>query len=759
MSVKTFSRSFSGGEITPEMYGRVDLAKYQTGLATCRGFMVLPHGPVANRPGTEYVIETKDSTRASVLIPFVYSTTQAYVLELGHLYLRVHTEGATLLEASRVVNSITQASPGVFNITAHGFVAGQWIHIAGAAGMTEVNGRYWKVGVVLDPDTVSLTDLAGVALNTAGFGAYTGSGTASRVYEIVTPYAEADLFDLHYTQSADVLTLVHPTYQQAELRRLGATNWTLTSFTLAPVQVAPTNVVATPTGTGSETYNYVVTAIAADGLEESLASGSASCSNNLATAAQFNVITWDDAAGAVRYNVFREENGLFGFIGQAADGTTGFKDTNFDPDVSKTPAEAEDPFVGAGNYPQAVGYHEGRRWFGGTNNRPQNLWGTRSGTESNMSYSIPTKDDDRIAVRIAARQANTIRHIIPLDELMLLTSGGEWRITAQNSDVITPATISYKPQGNIGSSNVQPAITNRAVLYAQDRGGRVNELLYKWESQGYETRDVSILAPHLFDAYTIRQLAYSRAPYSILWAVRSDGVLLGLTYVVEHQVAGWHWHDTEGAFESVCSIPEGNEDTPYFIVQRNVNGRSVRYVERLHTRAFATLPDAFFLDCGATYSGAPATSIGGLHHLEGKAVSVLADGAVVRGLTVTGGRITLAQAASKVHVGLAITADFKLLPLALEAEAFGQGTAKNVNKVHLRVNQSSGIFVGPSVDRLREHKQRTTEPFGSPPALVTGEITVTVDPAWGRDGSVSVRQVDPLPLTVAAMVLEVDIGG
>lgn len=760
MSIKTLHRSFAGGELTPELLGRIDLAKFQTGLDTCRNFISLPYGPAVNRAGFQYVIETKDSTKGSVLIPFIYSTSQAYVLEFGDRYMRIHTEGGTVLEANKNIIGATQANPGVLEVTAHGYVVNQWVYVASVVGMTELNGRYLKVNTVPDVDHITLKDLAGNVIDTTGFTAYVSGGTIARVYEIATPYLEADLPSLHYTQSADVLTIVHKTYQQRHLSRLGATNWTLTTFVFTPTQAAPTSPIATPTGAGAVTYKYKVTAIATDGQEESLPTTNANCTNNLATAGNYNTITWTNASGAIRYNVYKDSNGVYGYIGQSSDGTTGLKDDNISPDMSKTVPETEDPFVGAGNYPAAVGYFKGRRWFAGTTNKPQNLWGTRSGTESSMVYSIPVTDDNRIAVRLTARQANSIRHIVPLGDMLLFTSGAEWLITSQNSDAITPTSIDYKTQGYIGASDVQPVVTNRSVLYAQNRGGRVREMLYKWESQGYDTNDISIMAPHLFDEYSIVSMTYTRAPYSAAWCVRSDGVLLGCTYVPEHQVIGWHRHDTAGTFESVSAIPEGSEDALYAIVKRSVDGRDVRYVEVLHPRVFATIADCFFVDSGATYDGAATTTIKGLWHLEGEDVVLLADGAVVKGKTVSNGQITLDQAASKVHVGLPYTGDLKTLPLRVEAlQAAGQGTVKNVNEVRLRVKDASSIFVGPSFDALRQVKQRTTEPYGSPPNLVTGVQTIAIDPLWDEDGAVCVRQSDPLPISVLSMTMEVEFGG
>ncbi len=678
-SIRTLQRSFAGGEVSPEMFGRIDDSKYQSGLAKCRNFVTKPQGPAENRAGFQFVRAVKDSTKKTRLIPFTYSTTQTMVIEVGAGYFRFHTLGATVL-----------------------------------------NG--------------------GVP------------------YEIANPYAEADLFDLHFVQSADVLTLTHPNYAPRELRRLGATNWQLTTIAFTPAIASPASVAAAPNATDATyTYNYVVTAIAADGYSESAASAAGTCTNNLFTTGRWNTISWGAVSGASRYNVYKLQGGLYGYIGQ----TTGLSitDDNIAPDLGKTPPIYETVFNAAGDYPAAVSYFEQRRCFAGTINKPQNIWMTRSGTESAMCYSLPIRDDDRIAFRVAAREANTIRHIVPLTQLLLLTSSAEWRITSVNSDAITPNTISVRPQSYVGASNVQPVIINNSLIYGAARGGHVRELGYSWQANGFITGDLSLRAAHLFDTFDVLDMTYAKAPQPLVWFISSSGKLLGLTYVPEQQIGAWHQHDTDGVFESCTVVAEGSEDVLYCIVRRTIGGNSVRYVERMASRQFTDQADAFFVDCGLTYSGAPATTISGLDHLEGKTVSILADGAVHPQRVVTGGSITLDQAASKVQIGLPITADLQTLPMAAQIDgSFGQGRYKNVNKVWLRVYRSSGVFVGPDANNLTEAKQRTTEPYGSPPALKSEEIQVLLSPSWADSGQIFVRQSDPLPLSIVSLTAEVSLG-
>lgn len=679
---KLIARSFAGGEITPELFGRIDLGKFQTGLALCRNFIVLPHGPVARRPGTKLVREVKNSAHTTVIIPFAFSADQTMVLELGNLYVRFHTMGGTL-----------ESSPGV-------------------------------------------------------------------PYEVTTPYAHADLPLLKFTQSADVLTLTHPSYATRELRRLGALSWTLSTTSFAPALAAPGSVVATATGSGTASYSYKVTALAENGIDESLGSATATCTNNLLTAGNYNTITWAAVTSAVRYNVYKLTGGVYSYIGQASG--TAFKDDNFLGDQAKVPPESIITLNNsADNYPAASTYHEQRRWFAGTNNQPQTLFATRTATETNLTSSIPSQADDGIEVTIAAQQQNRIRHLVPLSDLIALTAGGEWRILSQGAEAITPTSISIKPQGYSGASETQPVVTSGSILYVQAQGSHVREISYNWESSAYRSIDMSIMSPHLFNGYSINNMAYSRAPDQMAWAVRSDGVLLCMTYVPEHQVYAWHRHDTDGLFKSICTVAEGNADVLYAVVERDIVGTTKKFIERLESRFFATPADAYYVDCGLTYTGAPATVISGLGHLNGKTVNVLADGAVHPQLVVSGGQITLNRAASKVHVGLPITADIKTLPLVFEgAEAGGQGTMKNVSKLHMRVFESSGIKAGPAFNKLTQYPARNVmDDYGDAPALRTGELSLSIGPSWNTDGAVCIRQEEPLPLTLLSLTPEVAIGG
>lgn len=680
---KTVQLSFSGGEISPDMYGRKDDTRYQNGLARCRNFICLPQGPIRNRPGFEFVSECGIENKPVRVIPFTYSAGQTMIVELGDKYAKFHSYGATLIDDDE----------------SH--------------------------------------------------------------YQIETPWAAEDLFDLVYVQSGDIVTFTSEKYPPTELRRYGARDWRIQTVQINTKLATPTGVKAERVTEASDdpnkdkyTMKYRVSCLNADKTEESEASGIVEVVANLYSYGTTVKISCNTVEGASFYRFYKNQGGLYGYIGDSE--TPEIIDDNITPKTDVTIRRFDDPFADS-NYPRAVGYYEQRRIFGGLATDPQRVLMTKSGTESDMSYSLPYRDDDRISFQIASREFNAIQHVVSLSNLLLLTVGMGFRISPQDGSVITPDSITAKPQSNEGASRVMPQILNNSAIYCAARGGHVRELAYQYSAGGYVSNDLCLRSSHLFDFKTIKDSALSRAPIPIVWFVSSDGSLLAQTYIPEQEVNAWSQLVTDGVFESVAAVEEGDEDHLYAVVRREVNGQTRRYIERMASQSVSEIQDSFFVDCGAIYEGEPATTISGLTWLEGKTVSILADGAVMPQQVVTDGKVILDHQASKVVVGLPYTSDAQTLPVMMQDSSLGSGRMKNVTQVYLRVYKSSGVFAGPSFEErdLAEYKQRTTESPGSPPALYTGELELRLFPAWQDSGAICVRQSDPLPLTIQSAVLTV----
>ena len=772
--------TFAAGELSPSASARTDIARYYTGLKLCRNFMVMPYGGIRNRAGTRLVAEVKDSTKRCRLIPFQFNDVQTYILAFGDQNMRVVKDGGQVL--------------------------------------------------------------------------YSSGPNVGQPFELAIPYTQNDLPLLNFTQSADVMTFAQPAYKPRELNRLAHDNWTTAEISLAPRIAAPASATAVSGGgTGvAQTWRYQVTAVLDDGntLDESLPATSNTITIHADVASA--TITWPAVAGATYYIVYKDANGagIYGFAGRAT-GTT-FTDQNITAIKTDTPPNGNDPFVGAGNYPGAVVYYQQRLIFAGSDLKPQTVWTSKTGLFKNFGYSVPNKDDDAITFALSSNKVNRVRHLLGLRKLIALTTGGEFTIVGGDTG-LSAKTVQASPEGYDGSSIVPPVVVGNSAVYVQARGNRVSSFGYSLNADGFAADDLTLFSAHLLKGKELTNVAYQKMPDSIVWYVRNDGVLLGMTYVPEQQLVGWHWHDTDGFVESIACIPEGQEDVLYMVVRRTINGVQRRFIERMASRQITSIEDAFFVDCGLTYdgrnadatktmklsggttwgypevitmtavghapftagsvgveyslkrsvideSGDPGTEVvrvevvgytsasvvtvkllivcpeslrvspvstwarqvktlSGLGHLEGKTVSILADGSVHPQRVVTGGSVSLQEAAGIAHVGLQYVSDAETLDLELKnANETVQDKKIAVTGLIVRVEESRGIFAGKDKNHLYECKTDRDE-YEPPIELLTGQADIPISNDWQGKGRVFIRQSDPLPLSILAVIPEVTIGG
>lgn len=683
---KLIQTSLSGGEISPAVAARVDISKYKSSVAQATNMLVRVHGGMSNRTGFKYVAQVKDSSKDVRLIPFAFNTEQTYVLEFGDYYVRVIKDGGQVLESSGIdpITGATKANPCVITTgSAHGLASGNQVYMAGVGGMTQLNGRTFNI-TVLSTTTFSLQTLDGTAgtdINSTNYTTFTSGGTASRIFELTTPYPAASLRALKYVQSADVMTLCHPDYPPQELTRTDHDAWSIGPIVFYPTQAFPTALAVTVTSTGSETTKYAVTAVNADTDEESLRGTSAtftitfasqtnvctvttSSAHSLAIGDEINiadvagmtelndrryrvgtvptsttitlndtsmvpvnsttytaydsggtlgvafikitngaaepnnVISWTAADGVSLYHVYRDDNGTFGFIGSTE--VTTFTDKNIDTELTDTPPRVRNPFLQVNYYPSTVAFYNQRRVFANSNTHPQRIWMTQTANISNMATSNPVKDDDAIILTIASMQVNEIRHMIPLAQLIVLTSGGEWELGGAGGAALTPSSVEVIPQTYYGSTEVQPLVSGANVLFIEP-GQVIRDLGYRYETDSYTGNDISILARHLFEGFSITDWAFAQSPDSVAHCVRSDGRLLHLTYLKEQEIFGWTTSETRGDFSSCATVEEDNQHVLYVVVERSIGGQSVKYIERQQERSYTQLEDAFYVDAGLTY--------------------------------------------------------------------------------------------------------------------------------------------------------------
>ena len=766
MAVYTIQPTFSGGEFSPSLYSRVDVQKYSTGLKRLKNFIVQPHGGTSNRSGFQFLNKAKTPAKKTRVIPFEFSIDQSYVLEFGEYYVRFRRDGGLIL-----------------------------------------------------------TDLLAI-------------------FEVVTPYAEADLAQIKYTQSADVLFLFHPNYPIKRLTRFQDNGWTLDDFPFTSGPFMPEKKTTTFTISTSGSYpraGFLYPGYSGGTLTVSTSStfffanivGSqlrlnqyfqSATSAHTFTANTFvppittmckggwrlrTTGTWSGdifvlknnpgtSAGWTQVlNVKRSSTGepnlditgseeelcVLGIIVDNFSGTCNVELTRdafqssgsvkvltivnvYTATVSIVEAVSMDSGIIswqegswslARGYPTCGGFYQDRFIAAATPSEQQTVWTSKTGNYYNFGTTFPLEDTDGVSVNLPSRKMNAIKNLIPLSEILAFTSASECGV-GDTGGVFTPSTVKTKTYGYRGSSGVDPVIVGNRVIMVQSMGSVVRDFGYDFQADGFTGNDLSIFSSHLFKNFDVVEMAYQQEPDSLVWVVRSDGKLLSMTYMKEQDILAWTWHETDGLVESICSIPGDGQNDLYAVINRS----GERFIEKLSKR-LASDEDASlgtFLDSFLTYDGAATTTITGLSHLNGRVVTALCDGRVVKNLTVTAGSITLPVAAELVHVGLPYTSDFQTLNVQVPmADGSGYGRLVKISEVAFNFLNSRGGFIGPDEDNLDEIIELAPAFLSDPKELFTGDFKQIISSGYEPGGSVFYRQSDPLPVTILAVQPKTTIGG
>ena len=650
--------NFTAGELSPRLDGRVDLAKYPAGCATVENMVIYPHGAAARRPGTQYIAPVKTSSAKTRLIPFEFSTTQTYILELGNQYIRFFRDNGQILSGG---------SP----------------------------------------------------------------------YEISSPYLTAELFDIKFAQSADVMYITHPNHKTRKLSRTGHTSWSLTEVEFTNGPYLDTNTSTTTITASAHTV----------GTGRTFTASSA-------------IFVSTDVGRLVR---FRD-----GYAKITAFTSTTVVTVEILKDTGSSSASTDwslGAFSSTTGHPSCVSFFEQRLVFAATLNNPQTVYFSKSGDYENMDANIggTVADDDAIIYTIASNQVNAIRFMAASRTLIIGTAGGEFTVSGGgDNDAVTPTNILIKKQSNHGAANTDAIAVGNATLFLQRAKRKIRELAYNFDVDGYTAPDLTILAEHVTEGNII-EMAYQEEPLAIVWCVRGDGELVALTYQREQEVVAWHRHVFGGVFgsgkavcESVAVIPkEDSEYELYMIIKRTIGGATKRYVEFLNTFDFDQTDNTSFnfLDSQLSYSGSSATTISGLSHLEGQTVSILANGATHPDKVVSSGQITLDRAVTKAKIGLSYTSILKTMRIdAGSQNGSSQGKTKRIYEVTARLFESVGVEVGPDLNNMERVPFRTSaDPMdqGIPP--FTGDKEVEFRGNYDTDGFMIVRQTQPLPLTLLSL--------
>ncbi|MEE9351522.1 MAG: hypothetical protein V3U78_04625 [Thiotrichaceae bacterium] len=577
--------------------------------------------------------------------------------------------------------------------------------------------------------------------------------TPATLIEISSPYLESELFEMQFAQSADVLYIVHPNHPPAKLSRISVDQFTLEDeeFVNGPYQDENiTDITFDPTGISP-------------GPSQIIASD--------------DVFVATDVGRLLRIDETdepNEDNDNFGYgVITEFQSTTSVIINIIDAFVSGSARKfwRLGAFSDTTGFPSAIAFYEDRLMYAGTALQPQTIWGSQSNIYND--FSPGPKPADAVTYTIASGQENAIRWLSPGKSLTIGTVGGEFLLSASTrEEAVTPSNIKIVIQSEYGCAYIMPVRSSGVVLFIQRSTKKLRQFIYQFESDSYIAPDLTLLSEHVTGNGLV-ELEHQREPDPIIWAVRKDGELLGLTFERDQAVSGWHRHivggvsDALGApakVESVAVIPGDDRDELWISVKRFINGAEVRHIAVL-TEGRGTInpddADDFFVDSGITFSGFSTTQVGNLEHLEGETVQVLADGATSPDKVVVNGIITLDRPASKVSAGLQYISDLQTMRIdAGSADGSSQGKIKRSHKIDIRLFDSLGLKFGSTEDNLNTVFFRTSAvPMGSPPARFTGDKEQPMPAGYTTDGRVYLRQDQPLPMTVLAIMQRVRTNG
>lgn len=406
---------------------------------------------------------------------------------------------------------------------------------------------------------------------------------------------------------------------------------------------------------------------------------------------------------------------------------------------------------------------------------PQTLFFSQPGSYFNFDTSQITQATDAIKASLVSGQLNTIKSMISQPAgLLVLSDKASWLINGGTGlgSAISPSALVANAQSFNGASDVPPIVSNYDVLYVQAKGSVVRDSSYNFYANVFTGTDISVLSSHLFYGYSILEWAWAEEPFKIVWAVRDDGVALSLTFLKEQEFIGWTHSVTQGNFKSVSTIIEGTADQTvdavYWVVERVVQGQTLKYIERMAERIFPNgVVDAWCVDAGLQYNGAPATTFSGGEHLAGLTCTGLADGVIIPSFVMpASGTFTLGSAASKVTVGLPYTCDAQTLAIDL-GEPTVQGKVKKIPDVDVRVSETLGLSIGssfatvvPMKDLIRGNVSSMLTGLSSQIVtdLVTGDARTILDPTYNVPGQYCIRQSNPYPASILGVIPRVVIG-
>lgn len=584
--------------------------------------------------------------------------------------------------------------------------------------------------------------------------------------EISTTYLESELKDIKYAQDKNQMYIVHQNHCPAILTRNSDTSWSLVNMVFNPdIPTIPSVTITKETAKKSDTivdfdkWQYAVSVVKANG-NEGMPTKSNIISSDIDLTNQNITVSFNSPAGLEvgdNFYIYRIYRGEFFFIYRIAyeSGKTSYslRDLSFQVDTTRSIKERFSSFDN-NNYPGAVGFWNQRLIFANTPKGPNTIYGSYVGVYDDFTNTKLNNADESFELKLSSGTTDVITDVIPLDDLIVLTESKIWRVVGSSPSNMAAYIESYS-----GSSGLRPYVYKKSVLYVDSSYNTVSNFIYSYELNGYTGQNLDILCRDLMDGYSIKDVSFKDTPYGVFYAIRNDGVLLGLTYLKEENIYAWHKHETKGKFKNICSIDKSLNDDVYVIVERN----GINYVEVFQPQIDITqdTDDSWHLDCATRFVyNNPVMSVSGLDRFNGMKVSVMADGNEYTEIPVSNGVVNLEIEGKNILVGLPYEGIVEPIPVDLKFQTTGTtvGLNRRISKATIRYYRSRGLWYGISKDKLYQVKTYTYDNFGDNIPLETNILNTEIPDTYKVETSFIIAQKSPFPSLLQSITLGLNYG-
>lgn len=711
--------NFTAGELSPRVNSRIDIAKYNNGLKRAENLQFLVQGGARRRPGTRFVAETKDSTRRARLIEFVFNREQAYMLEFGHLYMRVFKDGAPVLVSGvpyEIATPYTEAQlleiayvQGADTM----FLAHPDVPVYRLQRFGDASWRLLRAPFVVEPfDELGHVFMLTLTLSSAAVG-------AGRTFSATAPFLASDVGrDIvagsglatitGFSSSSSVTAEIKSAFASTSIP---PSTWTLAGTPLASC----TPSAASPVGAS------ITMTLSADGWR----------AGDIGKYVKIN-------GGLVRLTGYTDPLNMTGTIQQVLTSATAA--------IANSWILNSSVWNSVSRYPRAVTLHEQRLQLSGSPGYPQTLWGSRIGDV--LNFEIGSKEDDAYAYELTTSQLAPVQHLAQTKRLMVFTNFNEMSVRGGVERPISPTSIQKNDESAAGSNNVRPVKVGNEILFVQRAGRKVRACGYRYDIDGFDSPDRTVFSEHITTSGIV-DMAFQQEPDAQLLCVRGDGQIANSTYDTEQEVIAWGRWITAGRFESVAAIPTSSAEQTWVIVNRTVDGVEKRFVEYFDS--------SLKTDCGSTDEDLTGKAVwDGLDHLEGLTVQARADGVYQGTFTVAGGEVTLPRTAKAVEFGLGYTPLMTLLNPEVGSQAgTSQGAAISVNSVTVRVLDTVGVLINGKFSK--DFRKMGGNLLDRPPEAGTGDLReVTLSESIYKN-ELTISQPDPVEFHVLGVIRQMGV--